>query len=392
MSSKHEIVILGAHHGGLGIAHYLLKHVIPALSKTPSSTTYHITVVSPVTHFWWNISAPREAAAAGLIPVDKAYVPLASAFKSYNKDLYTIVYGKASAIDPDTKTVTIDLNSNGTESVTYSSLVIATGSSSNSALWTINESHEKTIAAMNELHASLQKAKTILIAGGGPVGVETAGEIATHNKSAQKTLLSGSSKLLTSLLPANSRNAESRLKALGVSVEHNLRVTTSTKTPQGSTTLELSDGTTRTVDVYIDATGMKPNSSFVPKAWLDERSRVKTDPKTLRATFPNGAGIYAIGDVASYSNGTAMAVKFSIPSLGSSIANDLAAAAKKSSPVKQQSYKEMKDTSLVPTGPKAGVGQAFGWKLPSMMVAMAKGKTFLLENMVGTVDGSSISK
>jgi len=61
-------------------------------------------------------------------------------------------------------------------------------------------------------------------------------------------------------------------------------------TPQGAgtdntttkTTLTLEDGKTLDADLYIPATGMKPNTSFIHETLLTADSRVDTNASTLR--------------------------------------------------------------------------------------------------------------
>lgn len=178
----HDIVVVGANFAGLGTAHYLLKHTIPALEKAhDKSTVYKVTLISPSTHFYFKIGSPRILASPDLIPFSKAFLPLKDAFKLYSADRFSLVIGEAISLDEERKTITVkDTYSSTSQNTTvkYSTLVLATGATANSPLWNLQGSHETTIAALKEMHASLPKAKTILIAGGGPAGVETAGKSA----------------------------------------------------------------------------------------------------------------------------------------------------------------------------------------------------------------------
>ncbi|KAL9102256.1 MAG: hypothetical protein Q9187_009146 [Circinaria calcarea] len=252
------------------------------------------------------------------------------------------------------------------------------------------------------MHEILPSAKTILIAGGGPAGTETAGEVAFLYPNAKITILSGTSRLLSRLKPSVSEDAESRLKQLGVEVIHDVRV--SSVKGGRPTELTLSDGTTRVVDVYIDSTGGKPNSSFLPSSWLNERGYVLNDEKTLRLTVPKTEGIYAVGDIGSYSTGGILDINGAIIPLCSSIHVDLASKINKEkvtastglmsyfsskNPTQPQQHyvKYMKDTQLVPIGPKGGVGQILGWKIPSLMVWGIKGRTYMIEKAEPRVHG-----
>ena len=393
-SSTHEFVILGGHFSGISVAHYLLRHTIPLLFKLDSSIAYHVTIVTPNTHFFWKIGVPRAMVGPDLLSLSDMFVTIADAFKEYSSERYSFVQGIAVGLEPERKTVNVDLASGGTRTIDYSTVIVATGTTASTALWSIIGSHENSIKALKEMHKVLPSAKTILIAGGGPSGVESSGEIAFHYPKAKITHLSGSSRLLERLLPATSKDAESRLTKLGVEVVHNVRVTSSTKKQDGTTELKLNDNSTRTVDVFIDSTGGKLNTGFLPPSWLNQKGQILTDDKTLRPTAAGTEGVYAVGDAGSYSSGGIMDVKYSIAPLCSTIAIDLAAkiSSNKSAQPKQQEYKPMKDSQLVPIGPNGGVGQLFGWRIPSLMVWGIKGRTYMIDQLPGFVKGADFVK
>ena len=176
----HNIVVVGANFGGTGAAHYLLRHTNPTLeAQNNQSTTYKVTLISPSTHFFWKIAAPRTIAKPEQIPTSKIFLALEDAFKRYSPEKFALVLGSATALDEQQKTVTVEpLAPASPTSVPYDSLVIATGTTSTSALWTLHGSHEASVKEFEELHRLLPKASSILIAGGGPAGVETAGKSA----------------------------------------------------------------------------------------------------------------------------------------------------------------------------------------------------------------------
>jgi apoptosis-inducing factor 2 len=390
MSSKtHEIVILGAHHGGVNTAHYLLRHVIPVLSELTPDVSYHLTIVAPNTEFYWNVAAPRHLVSEELIPSKSIWLSIASAFERYDKDSFVFIHGKATALDPTTRTVTVTTSANQTERVRYSTLVIATGSSYASPIWQINESDAVTQEEIARIRESLKDAKTILISGGGAVGVETAGEVGSYYPKKNITLLSGTTRLLIRLTAYNSAKAESKLKILGVKTLHNLRVTSVKKNGDGTTTLGFSDGSTRPVDVFIDATGPRPNTTFLPSSWIDPRGHVIVDPLTLRT---NTEGVYAVGDVANYCDGGIISTGNGIAPVCTSIGIDIAKAAGVESPFKQKTYKGIGETQFVPTGPSGGVGQLFGWWLPSFLVWLIKSRTFFVSMAKGAVEGANVAK
>lgn len=170
-------------------------------------------------------------------------------------------------------------------------------------------------------------------------------------------------------------------------------MTSFTHTGAGKTTVQLSDQTTQTVDVYIDATGGRPNSAWLPSSWLNERGYVETDRETMRVKAAKG--VYAIGDVASYSLGGVFDVVDAVRPVASSVLVDLSegghsgAHGPKQIPFVQKTIKE---TQIVPIGPKGGVGALFGWRIPSLMVWLVKARTFFIEKAPGAVEGKDFVK
>ena len=361
---------------------------MPRLSELTPSTKYHLSIVCPHTEFFYNPGATRHIIDGKLIPASAIYLPIAEAFKDYKPDQFDFVIGKAVDLNPDTKTVTID---DGTL-ITYVTLVIATGTSSNSILWQVNSKQEDNKAEFAKYFKALPLAKTVLIVGGGPVGVETSGEVSTHYPNAKTTLLSGSSRLLTRLPKGLSASAESKLKAKNVEVIHNIRSVSSAQNDDGTTTVKLKDGTVRTVDVFIDATGNRPNSSFLPKSWLNSGGYVLVDEKTLRCTAPGAEDVYASGDVASYSDGTILAAVQAVVPVGRNIGIDIAAKAGKKFPLPPKRYSTFKDSLFVPVGPSGGVGWLLGWRLPSFLVWLIKSRTLFVWMAPGAVKGDNFKK
>lgn len=170
-------------------------------------------------------------------------------------------------------------------------------------------------------------------------------------------------------------------------------MTSSFRTSTGQTTVQLSNQTTQTVDLYLDATGGRPNTSWLPSSWLNERGHVETDRETMRVKAAKG--VYAIGDAASYSLGGVFDVKDAVRPLASSVLVDLTegnhsgAHGPKQIPFVQ---KALKESQIVPIGPKGGVGAMFGWRMPSFMIWLAKARTYFIEMAPGIVSGKDFLK
>jgi apoptosis-inducing factor 2 len=403
----HSIVIVGGNFAGVSAGHYILRHVVPRLNAL-SRDAYKVTIISPSDRTFYKISVPRALVKDDIIRADSVFQSIPDGFKEYKTSDFTFVHGTAVSLDESTKAISVQLTSipDQTTTVSYDSLVIATGTTSNSQLWTLHGDWHSSKAALQEVNARLSTAKSILVAGGGAVGVETTGEFASSYHPKDLTLLSGDAQLLNQLKNKGvGKAAEKRLKEMGSEVVHNLRVTASAPATDDKTktVVTLSDGTIRRVDLYIDCTGGRPNTAFLPRSWLDVNSRVVTDTVTLRATQAP-KGVYAIGDVASYSKRNVLGANYAVPPLGYSIYADLSAAAVKKGgakamaavavvPLKEKKYKHIEsDVMFVPIGPKGGVGVVFGWRIPSFLVWLVKSRTYFLEKSPGLANGEEFVK
>ncbi|KAJ9666742.1 hypothetical protein H2201_003146 [Coniosporium apollinis] len=399
-STTKNIVILGASFSGLSVAHYFLKHILPSLPA--SSGPYHVYLINPSDSFYWRIGAPRVVVSNDLLPISRSFYPIADGFTQYGSDRFTFIQGTATSLDTSARTVTVvPCTEDGAEQhdrtrqLPYYALVIATGTRTPSKALSTHTTTKVAKDAIADLQTRLPRAKTVLIAGGGPAGVETAGEIGeqlngragfaakrpgkTH---ATITLVAGGSRLLSALRPALAKTAEGYLNKVGVDVIYNVKMESATPTGDGKTEVRLSNGETRVVDVFIPATGVEPNTEFLPAHLKNEKGYVKTNPSTLRVDEA-GPRVYCLGDVGTYTRGGVMDIYDAVPVIMTNISRDLHAAvgSEKNNGLptgKDRAYKpNLKETQLVPVGRSVGVGAVFGWKLPSTMVWAIKGRDYL---------------
>jgi NADH dehydrogenase FAD-containing subunit len=396
-SAVHNVVIIGASFGGIPVAHELLKNVFPTLGNKQH---YKVILISPSAHFFWKIGSPRTIVNPAALPLEKVLLPIADGFKSYSAEQYEFLQAYVESIDPATKTVTTSTQA----SIHYDSLVIASGTKFSSPIWSLADGTEALTRSIKEIQEKLPAAKSVVVAGGGAAGVETSGELGdTYGGKKEITFLTGQAQPLARLANANvGKDAQGRLEKMGIKVVNNVRANSAKKTASGQTELVLDNGETMTVDVYIEATGDKPNNKFVPQAWLNEKGYVRTDGQTLRLEVPSVTGVYCIGSVASYSDGSVLDTKFSLPAIVESIKLDLQGQGWYSTSCQQalltfpepgprtkKIYKKIQsDMQFVPIGKSQGVGVVFGYKIPSFMVKMAKSKDFMIGNAPKLVQGT----
>ncbi|KAF2689323.1 FAD/NAD(P)-binding domain-containing protein [Lentithecium fluviatile CBS 122367] len=399
------ILVLGGSFAGLSAAHYALRHTIPQLPKK-EGTKYTVTLVNPSKDFWWRIGGPREIVSRKMMPVNKTYYPIEPAF-AYAKDQFTFIQGTATHVDGAGQTVSITTASGEQKSIPYVALIIATGISTASPLFTQGASAAELQATHEAFQKSLPNAKTVVIGGAGPVGVESAGEIAEFlngkpgflgsapkNPKAKVTLICGEKKMLPILRESISQQAEKFLNRLGANVVYNTKVVSATAAGD-KTTITLSDGQTMEADIYIDATGVRPNTSFLSKEWLDNRNRVSCNAKTLRVeTASAGPRVYVLGDVGSYTRGGVVDQADAIPVVMTNLKTDLVAHISGKAPGPDRTYTpNLKEQQICPIGTSKGVGAFGGRPVPSLMVWGIKGRDYLIGMLAtGTVNGDQYKK
>ncbi|KAL1586878.1 hypothetical protein WHR41_03979 [Cladosporium halotolerans] len=395
MSETRNIVIVGANFAGLSAAHYIAKHTLPKLAGSKDAK-YVLHIVSESTHFWWHIGAPRAIVSVKEAPHEKYFLPVMDGFKQYPqlKDSITFHHGSATGIDTESRTITYKPSgSEASESLPYYALVIATGIRSPTAATTLHGDHTISMKALEEMNSRLASATEIVVGGGGPIAVETAGEIGSHLKGkARITLVAGGDKLLPVLRPALAQKAQSQLEKLGVTVLYKTKVTGTTETADGKTEVHLSNGKSMTADAYVPAVGVTPNTSFVPDALKKASGHVDANPLTLRVDAA-GPRVYALGDVAGADKGGVLNLYNAVPVFGANFSHDvLKDAGVTSVPAERQYKRNDAETQVVPVGPKGGVGAFNGWKTPGFMVSMIKGKDYMAGQIPTIYEGKKFAK
>jgi NADH dehydrogenase FAD-containing subunit len=173
-----NVVILGGSYAGVSTAHRILKQ---ATKSATAAAPFKITLVSPNSHFYWSMASPRGIL-PGQLSDEQIFQPIATGFKQYPASRFEFVLAHATALDFDGKAVTISDGSSGqavARVLDYDYLILATGSHTRiKTPFKGLGSTEATKTALHDFQARIEKAKTIVVAGGGVTGVEAAGELA----------------------------------------------------------------------------------------------------------------------------------------------------------------------------------------------------------------------
>ncbi|KAF3928266.1 hypothetical protein AA313_de0208217 [Arthrobotrys entomopaga] len=375
------VVIVGAGFTGLPLAHKLLIYTVPKVNEG-----LQVVLVSPNSHFYWNLAAVRGVV-PGAIPDDELFLPIQPAFSKYSSENFEFVLGKANRLESEASKVHIACNDGSTREICYDHLVVASGSSIRHNLpFKSLGTHEATLTALHELQNKIQKANSIIIAGAGPTGVETAGELAAaYGNTKEITLINSNHKVLPNsrgVLPAVTQTIETSLQKLGVQTIHSAKVQTMTDSPDGKTAIQLSNGETLICDLYIPLFGVQVNTNWLPPSFLDESGSVQLDNfMKVKGT----TNVWGIGDVGNLEpkqiTNTDQQIIYLAETLDALLLGQ---------EVKKQ-YKPLdKPRIFITLGKSYGTGQINSWKVWGWTVSWIKGRKIFVDTAPGYVGGKAL--
>ncbi|KAJ3212498.1 hypothetical protein HDU82_000919 [Entophlyctis luteolus] len=200
------------------------------------------------------------------------------------------------------------------QTIPFDYAVVATGARVPAPGQMLKSTKSEGLAEANAIFDAVKRAQSIAIVGGGVVGVELAGEIATDYPGKKVTVIHSAKSLVNrnGLKPKATALVDEQLKALGVTVKLNQRVLPNGDSilPNGASysltpqTLRTSTGDVITADVVFLCTGLAtPNSSAVSAGLgdsaLDGSGYVRVEPT---GQLKGHKHIFALGDVSDMDN------------------------------------------------------------------------------------------
>ncbi|KKO97253.1 hypothetical protein THAR02_10642 [Trichoderma harzianum] len=360
------IVILGVGVAAAPLIRQTMRNVVL------KEKDYNMIVVAPNTHFHWPIAMPRVVV-PGQLADDKAMIDLRPFFKEYPADKFEFVQGVASAMDPASNTVDVLLSSGASRTINYHTIVVATGTSSKDNMpWKSMGDTEHTKSRLREVQAQIKNAKSIVIAGGGQTGAETAGELGfEYSKEGRKEvyfIYNDSLPLAPPVMDSVRKQTKTELEKLKVKLVPNTKVTAVEYSGNDTIlTLTSSDGKTRTLttQAYLPTTGGTPNSSFVPAALLDSEGYINQTASLQAKGYDN---IFVIGDIGNLEGSKAGVADAQTVHLIKALPIYLKGGAM---PVYTPNTKVMVGITL---GRSRGTGQMGSFKVFSFLIHYAKGR------------------
>ena len=279
-SHSSQVVIYG---GGMAGA-LLAKALAP---------TFRITLVDPNDYFEVPMAAPRSLVKPAF--AEGAIFPFSAILPGVHH-----VRGMLTELTPGGGHVQLP---NGEQELVAGQIsVLATGSAYANALMRARggASGEERKAFYRRFHTRLEGAQRILIVGGGPIGVEVAGEIVETYPGKALTLLEAGPRLMAGTSEEAAAFAAQFLRGRGVTILTNERFDSAGHDVDAfSAAGEVRTNLGRTIpyDLMIWCTGGKPNTRYMADHYpssLNAAGRIRVTPDLRVAGHQ---GVFALGDI-----------------------------------------------------------------------------------------------
>ena len=307
---RHRVVVIGAGFGGLAVAKGLAR--APVDVEIVDANNFHL--FQPLLY---------QVATAGLDADDVAYA-VRGVFRGQRN--VTVHMATVTGIDLDTRTVSLDRGNGVVDELRYDTLVVAAGAVSTSygidgvddhtiPLKDLDDALDLRLAVLERFEraatdpASVARGElNVVVCGGGPTGVETAGammELFTRVlakdfpnvdvRAARVVLVEAAPRLLGAMSTKSSDRARRTLSRRGVEVKTGVGVAKIT-TDASRRLVHLTDGTVLPAGIVVWAAGVRASPlAEMLGVELTKGGRIVVDADL---TVPGHPEVFAIGDIA----------------------------------------------------------------------------------------------
>lgn len=325
--SKKSILVIGGGAAGHQIA-YQLRDIA------------NVTLVDPKTYWEVPMAVPRLLVEPDGLAARISYASFLGAARHIQGRVTTLTDASAVVALPDGRE----------EVLAFEYAVVATGSTSLDPLIKAQAPTEATRAAeLKALHARLRTARSVVVVGAGPVGVETAAELRETLPGVDVTLVHGEDRVLDKAPSKFTGWAQTYLRNKGVRLILGETITTPSISAQPEDGKVItSSGRSLPANAVVWATGVRPATGIVASSWPDavqSNGLVKVDPYLRIVGHPT---VFAVGDVTNLpENRLAIIAGLHVKSVVGNLKRLIAATAP--SQIKLKPYK--------PASPGKGIGK-----------------------------------
>lgn len=209
----------------------------------------------------------------------------------------TFVQARATSVND--KSVTVAKPDGSTEDIAYDYLLLGTGSIYPSPIKPTEQegNYEKRKENLDAASKKLKKAGSVLIVGGGPVGVELAGEILTEFPNKKVTIVDGLPTIVAPFPKDSIAFAHNWLLARGCKFEMNQAI--AGKFPDleiDESGCNLTDGRRLTADVVYKCLGSKANAGYMKETYPEALDRGGRLIVNEHLQLKNNPRIFGMGD------------------------------------------------------------------------------------------------
>lgn len=272
-----SIVIYGGGLAGAQLAHILKDEA-------------EITVVSPIDYFEVPMAMPRAM-------VEPSFTKNSVVSLSASQPEVRHIHGRLVSFDSEGGSV--ETASGETLRLSADVSVLATGSSYANSLTRVQSgARADRQTEFDAFNAKLKNANRILIVGGGPIGVELAGEITEDYPDKSVTVVESNDSLLKGTSRKVAAHAQKVLEGRGVAFHMGQRIV------EPAYGVEPEGGKARTntgqeidYDLIFWAVGSRPNTDYLSTDQLTADKRIPMDEHMRVQGMEN---VFAIGDITAY--------------------------------------------------------------------------------------------
>jgi len=206
--------------------------------------------------------------------------------------------------------VELDREWQGSRQISFDFAVLATGTRLSKPAGMEHDNKPSSVDYLQKHQADIKKSRSILIVGGGAVGVQMATDLKEYNPDKNVTVVQSRPRVMPNFHPELHELIQRRFDELGIRLITGSRVTIPEGGfPNNGTPFEvqLTNGTTESTEFVILATGQTPNNQLVSELKPSEISgpsiinpdngfiRIRPTMQFLDEKYSN---LFAVGDIA----------------------------------------------------------------------------------------------
>ncbi|KMK62216.1 aminopeptidase [Aspergillus fumigatus Z5] len=264
-----------------------------------------VLLIEPHSHFHHLFAFPRFAIVPG--HEHKAFIPYTGIFSSVPRpSAHAVVQARVLSVSP--QFVTLDRQWQDSKQIPYEYLAIATGTRLAEPAGMKSDDKVSSVQYLRNHQADIQRAKSILIVGGGAVGVQMATDLREYYPDKDVTLVQSRARVMPLFHEQLHELIKKRFDELGVRLIVGARASVP---PEGFPTngkpfdVELTNGSKVSTEFVILATGQRPNNDLLTSLTSSssgslinpDNGFIRVRP-TLQLQDERFSNIFAVGDIA----------------------------------------------------------------------------------------------